>query len=63
MRLIGPLVGLVSRLMSPLVGLVSRIPARVQFKLLAAFLAIAISWPVSLAVALPVCAGVEGAGT
>jgi signal transduction histidine kinase len=41
MRLIGPLVGLVSRLMSPLVGLVSRIPARVQFKLLAAFLAIA----------------------
>jgi signal transduction histidine kinase len=41
MRLIGPLVGLVSRLMSPLVGLVSRIPARVQLKLLAAFLAIA----------------------
>jgi signal transduction histidine kinase len=41
MRLIGPLVGLVSRLMSPLVGLVSRIPARVQFKLMAAFLAIA----------------------
>src|SRR5262245_59554335 len=41
MRLIGSLVGLVSRLMSPLVGLVSRIPAPVQFKLLAAFLAIA----------------------
>jgi len=41
MRLIGPLVGLVSRFMSPLVGLVSRMPARVQFKLLAAFLAIA----------------------
>jgi len=28
------------RLIGPLVGLVSRIPARVQFKLLAAFLAI-----------------------
>jgi len=41
MRLIGSLVGLVSRLMSPLVGLVSRIPAPVQFKLLVAFLAIA----------------------
>jgi len=35
-------------LIGPLVGLVSRIPARIQFKLLAAFLAIAISWPVSL---------------
>jgi signal transduction histidine kinase len=41
MRLIGSLVGLLSRLMSPLVGLVSRIPAPVQFKLLVAFLAIA----------------------
>src|SRR4029450_9117031 len=42
MRLIGALVGLVSRLMSPFVDLVSWIPARVQFKLLGAFLAIAI---------------------
>jgi signal transduction histidine kinase/HAMP domain-containing protein len=42
MRLIGPLAGLVSRAMSPFVGLVSRLPARVQTKLLAAFLAIAL---------------------
>jgi signal transduction histidine kinase len=41
MPLIGPLAGLVSRLMRPFVGLVSRVPARVQIKLLAAFLAIA----------------------
>jgi len=41
MRVIGSLVGFVSRLMSPFVDLVSWVPARVQFKLLAAFLVIA----------------------
>ena len=40
MRLIGPLAGLVSFLMKPFVDLVSRVPAPVQIKLLAAFLAI-----------------------
>jgi hypothetical protein len=39
MRLIGPLAALISRVMSPFVGLVSQLPARVQTKLLAAFLA------------------------
>jgi signal transduction histidine kinase len=42
MRVIGQLAALVSRAMSPFVGLVSRLPARVQTKLLAAFLAIAL---------------------
>ena len=59
MRLIGPLVGLVSRLMSPFVDLVSWIPARVQFKLLAAFLAIAILLIVAGAVGLEVLSGVH----
>jgi HAMP domain-containing protein len=57
MHLIGPLVGLVSRLMSPLVGLVSRMPARVQFKLLAAFLAIAMLLIMVGAVGLHVLSG------
>jgi signal transduction histidine kinase len=59
MRLIGALVGLVSRLMSPFVDLVSWIPARVQFKLLAAFLAIAILLIVAGAVGLEVLSGVH----
>ena len=59
MRLIGPLVGLVSRLMGPLVGLVSWVPARVQFKLLAAFLAIAMLLIVVGAVGLEVLSGVH----
>src|SRR5262245_55950173 len=58
MRLIGPLVGLVSRFMSPLVGLVSRMPARVQFKLLAAFLAIAMLLIMVGAVGLNALSGV-----
>ena len=58
MRLIGPLVGLVSRLMSPFVDLVSWIPARVQFKLLAAFLAIAMLLIMVGAVGLEVLSGV-----
>jgi signal transduction histidine kinase/HAMP domain-containing protein len=59
MRLIGPLVGLVSRFMSPLVGLVSRMPARVQFKLLAAFLAIAMLLIMVGAVGLNALSGVH----
>jgi len=59
MRLIGPLVGLVSRFMSPLVGLVSRMPARVQFKLLAAFLAIAMLLIMAGAVGLNALSGVH----
>jgi HAMP domain-containing protein len=59
MRLIGPLVGLASRLMSPFVDLVSWVPARVQFKLLAAFLAIAILLIVAGAVGLEVLSGVH----
>src|SRR5436190_7773915 len=59
MRLIGPLVGLVSRLMSPFVDLVSWIPARVQFKLLAAFLANAMLLIVAGAVGLGVLSGVH----
>jgi signal transduction histidine kinase len=59
MRLIGPLVGLVSRLMSPFVDLVSWVPARVQFKLLAAFLAIAMLLIMVGAVGLEVLSGVH----
>jgi signal transduction histidine kinase len=59
MRLIGPLVGLVSRSMSPFVELVSRVPARVQFKLLAAFLAIAMLLVMVGAVGLQVLSGVN----
>src|SRR5215467_12689815 len=59
MRLIGPLVGLVSRLMSPFIDLVSRVPARVQFKLLAAFLAIAMLLIMMGAVGLEVLSGVH----
>ena len=59
MRLIGPVVGLASRLMSPFVDLVSWVPARVQFKLLAAFLAIAILLIVAGAVGLEVLSGVH----
>ena len=59
MRLIGALVGLVSRLTSPFVDLVSWIPARVQFKLLAAFLAIAMLLIMVGAVALEVLSGVH----
>ena len=59
MRLIGPLVGLVSRLMSPFVDLVSWVPARVQFKLLAAFLAIAMLLIMVGAVGLKVLSGVH----
>jgi signal transduction histidine kinase/HAMP domain-containing protein len=59
MRLIGPLVGLVSRFTSPLVGLVSRMPARVQFKLLAAFLAIAMLLIMVGAVGLNALSGVH----
>ena len=59
MRLIGPLVGLVSQFMSPLVGLVSRMPARVQFKLLAAFLAIAMLLIMVGAVGLNALSGVH----
>src|SRR5262249_60678532 len=58
MRLIGPLVGFVSRSMSPLVDLVSWVPTRVQFKLLAAFLAIAILLILVGAVGLEVLSGV-----
>src|SRR4029450_9831036 len=58
MRSIGPLVGLVSRLMSPFVDLVSWVPARVQFKLLAAFLAIAMLLIMVGAVGLEVLSGV-----
>src|SRR6478736_3482550 len=58
MRLIGPLVGLASRLMSPFVDLVSWVPARVQFKLLAAFLAIAMLLIMVGAVGLQVLSGV-----
>ena len=59
MRLSGPLVGLVSRLMSPFVDLVSWVPARVQFKLLAAFFAIAMLLIMVGAVALEVLSGVH----
>src|SRR6266566_974566 len=59
MRLIGALVGLVSRLTSPFVDLVSWIPARVQFKLLAAFLAIAMLLIMVGAVGLEVLSGVH----
>src|SRR2546428_4211532 len=59
MRLTGPLVGLVSRLTSPFVDLVSWIPARVQFKLLAAFLAIAMLLIMVGAVGLEVLSGVH----
>src|SRR4029450_1212818 len=59
MRLIGPLVGLVSRLMSPFVDLVSWVPARVQFKLPASFLAIAMLLIVAGAVGLEVLSGVH----
>src|SRR2546430_17640637 len=59
MRLIGPLVGLASRLMSPFVDLVSWVPARVQFKLLAAFLAIAMLLIMVGAVGLEVLSGVH----
>src|SRR6266567_2933959 len=58
MRLIGPLIGLVSRLMSPFIDLVSWVPARVQFKLLAAFLAIAMLLIMVGAVGLQVLSGV-----
>jgi signal transduction histidine kinase len=58
MRWVGPLVGLVSRVMSPLVSLVSRVPARMQFKLLAAFLAIAMLLIMVGAVGLQVLSGV-----
>src|SRR2546427_2877253 len=58
MRWVGPFVGLVSRVMSPLVSLVSRVPARVQFKLLAAFLAIAMLLIMVGAVGLQVLSGV-----
>src|SRR4030095_16793053 len=57
MRLIGPLDGLVSRLMSPFVDFVSWVPARVQFKLLAAFLAIAMLLIMMGAVGLEVLSG------
>jgi HAMP domain-containing protein len=59
MRLIGPLVGLASRLMRPFVALVSHTPARVQFKLLAAFLAIAMLLIIVGAVGLHVLSGVH----
>src|SRR6266702_8964985 len=59
MRLIGPLVGLASRLVSPFVDLVSWVPARVQFKLLAAFLAIAMLLIMMGAVGLEVLSGVH----
>jgi signal transduction histidine kinase len=59
MPLIGPLAGLVSRLMRPFVGLVSRVPARVQIKLLAAFLAIAMLLIMVGAVGLQVLSGVH----
>jgi hypothetical protein len=59
MRLIGALVGLVSRLMSPFIDLVSWVPARVQFKLLAAFLAIAMLLIMVGAVGLEVLSGVH----
>src|SRR6266446_6476411 len=59
MRLIGSLVGLVSRLMSPFVELVSWVPARVQFKLLAAFLAIAMLLIMMGAVGLQLLSGVN----
>src|SRR5512133_2966929 len=59
MRLIGLLVGLVSRLMSPFVDLVSWVPARVQLKLLAAFLAIAMLLIMVGAVGLEVLSGVH----
>jgi hypothetical protein len=58
MHWVGPFVGLVSRVMSPLVSLVSRVPARVQFKLLAAFLAIAMLLIMVGAVGLQVLSGV-----
>jgi hypothetical protein len=47
------------RLIGPLVGLVSRIPARVQFKLLAAFLAIPMLLIMVGAVGLHVLSGVH----
>src|SRR2546421_12675522 len=59
MRLIGPLAGLFSRTMQPFVGLVSRVPARVQIKLLAAFLAIAMLLIMMGAVGLQVLNGVQ----
>src|SRR5262245_23256426 len=59
MRLIGALLGLVSRSMSPFVELVSWVPARVQFKLLAAFLAIAMLLVMVGAVGLQVLSGVN----
>ena len=58
MRWVDPFVGLVSRVMSPFVSLVSRVPARVQFKLLTAFLAIAILLIMVGAVGLQVLSGV-----
>ena len=58
MRWVDPFVGLVSRVMSPFVSLVSRVPARVQFKLLTAFLAIAMLLIMVGAVGLQVLSGV-----
>jgi HAMP domain-containing protein len=58
MRWVDPLVALVSRVMSPLVRLVSRVPARMQLKLLAAFLAIAMLLIMMGAVGLQVLSGV-----
>jgi len=58
MRWVDPFVGLVSRVMSPFVSLVSRVPARVQFKLLTAFLAIAMLLIMVGAVVLQVLSGV-----
>src|SRR2546423_2782482 len=59
MRWVDPFVGLVSRVMSPFVSLVSRVPARVQFKLLTAFLAIAMLLIMVGAVGLHVLSGVH----
>src|SRR6185437_4512600 len=58
MRWVDPFVGLVSRVMSPFVSLVSRVPARVQFKLLTAFLAIAMLLIMVGAVGLQALSGV-----
>jgi signal transduction histidine kinase len=58
MRWVDPFVGLVSRVMSPFVGLVLRVPARVQFKLLTAFLAIAMLLIMVGAVGLQALSGV-----
>jgi signal transduction histidine kinase len=58
MRWVGPLVDLLPRAMSPFVSLVSWVPTRVQFKLLAAFLAIAMLLIMVGAVGLQVLSGV-----